>query len=126
MLSLHVKMNDEELKILKSTQGTERSIPLNLLFVSSRYLKRFKILISMKGLWMGSIFSWKCAQHPSRNRVYRASEWAIRMEIGNDQKLPFSLSEDISRTGGRIGINEEAFQKAKFHASDDRSLVDRK
>ena len=44
----------------------------------------------------------------------------------NDRKLPFALHDDISGTGSRIGINEKAFERVKFHASNDRSFIDRK
>ena len=49
-----------------------------------------------------------------------------RIEIVNDQKLPFSLHDDILAIGSHIGINKKASQRAKFHASNDLLLVDRK
>lgn len=39
------------------------------------------------------------------------SEHETRIEIINDQKLSLSLRGDISRTGSRIGINKNAFQR---------------
>ena len=35
------------------------------------------------------------------------------------------MRDDISGTGSRIGINEKAFQRARFDASDDRLPVDK-
>ena len=49
-----------------------------------------------------------------------------RIEIVNDQKLPFSLHDDILAIGSHIGINKKASQRAKFHASNDSLFVDRK
>lgn len=49
----------------------------------------------------------------------------IAMEI-NDQKLTFSSHDDISGTGSRSEMNEIAFQRGEFCASNDRSLALRK
>ena len=42
------------------------------------------------------------------------------------KKSPFSLHDDISTTGTRIGTSEKVFQRESFHASNDLSLVHRK
>lgn len=42
------------------------------------------------------------------------------------KKLPLSLHDDISEIGNRSEVNQSAFQREKFDASDDRLLVNRK
>lgn len=55
-----------------------------------------------------------------------SERFETKIEIINDQKLSPSLRDDISSTGSRIGINENAFQREKFRASNGVRLVDRK
>lgn len=50
----------------------------------------------------------------------------VAMEMVNDQKLTFSSHDDISGTGSRSEMNEIAFQRGEFCASNDRSLALRK
>ena len=42
------------------------------------------------------------------------------------KKLPFSLHDDISGTGSRIGTNEKARQRGRFPDSNDPRFVDKK
>lgn len=42
------------------------------------------------------------------------------------KKITFSLHNDISEIGSRSEINQSAFQRGKFDASNDRLLVNRK
>ena len=42
----------------------------------------------------------------------------------NDEKLSFSLRDDISGTGNRIEINERTFQRVRFRAFNHISSID--
>lgn len=54
----------------------------------------------------------------------RSERFETKIEIINDQKLSPSLRDDISGTGSRIGINENAFQRGKFRASNGVRLIE--
>ena len=107
----------------------EEAMPLNSFFVLSRYLNPLLRYNDSKILnrWTRDLHFFpgtstrrylhrviimilvRILDRPVRGGASEKSECATRKDIVNDEKLPFSLHDDISGTRSSIEINQKAF-----------------